>query len=364
MNQQLERPLKGEYRQADLIQAAIAKFTRTTGLQATVAEHEARVMPNPTADAFVTVQLADGARVEFIVEAKMTLDRAVALGTAKRQLEQYADRGLLIAPYLTAELATICRERLRLQFMDAAGNAFIDRPGLFVFVKGERRTDMHIPDAKGGTASRLRIIFALLCQPKLANASYREIAGAAGVALGTIGWALHDLEARGFAVGGKKKRTRRLIEPRRLLDEWVTNYAITLRPKLNPQRFRAPEGEWWREIKLTDLNAYWGAEVAAERLTGYLKPAKYTIYVDPATRRNAVTHLVTTNHFRAEPNGNVEILDAFWRLPRGTDHPDVVPPLLAYADLVATLDPRNIDAATMIRERYIDPVLMPLPPVI
>jgi len=354
MNQQLEHPLKGEHRQADLIQAAIAEFTRTTGLQAKIAEHEPRVMLNPRADAFVTVQLANGARVEFIVEAKMTLDRAVALAAAKQQLEPYADRGLLIAPYLTAELATVCRERLRLQFMDTAGNAFIDRPGLFVFVKGERRTDMHIPDAKGGTATRLRIIFALLCQPKLANAPYREIAQAAGVALGTVGWALHDLEARGFAVGGKKKRTRRLIEPRRLMDEWVTNYAIKLRPKLNPQRFRAPEGEWWRETKLTDLNAYWGAEIAADRLTGYLKPAKYTIYIDPAARRNTVTNLVTTNHFRADANGNVEILDTFWRLPRATDHPDLVPPLLAYADLVATLDPRNIEAATMIRERYID----------
>src|SRR6266404_4655899 len=102
MNQQLEHPLKGEHRQADLIQAAIAEFTRTTGLQAKIAEHEPRVMLNRRADAFVTVQLANGARVEFIVEAKMTPDRAVALAAAKQQLEPYADRGLLIAPYLTA----------------------------------------------------------------------------------------------------------------------------------------------------------------------------------------------------------------------------------------------------------------------
>jgi hypothetical protein len=352
MDQQLKH--LGEHRLAELIQAAIAKFTRTTGLQTKVGENGPQVALTRETDAVVSVQLANGARVEFIVEAKLNLDRAVALVAAKQKLEPYADRGLLIAPYLTAELATVCRQRLRLQFMDAAGNAFIDRPGLFVFVMGERRTDTHIPDAKGGTATRLRIIFALLCRPELVNAPYREIAEAAGVALGSVGWALHDLEARGFAVGGKTKRTRRLIEPRRLMDEWVTNYAIKLRPKLNPQRFRAPEGEWWREAKLTNLSAYWGAEVAADRLTDYLKPAAYTIYIDPAMRRNAVTTLVTTNHFRAEPNGNVEILDTFWRLPKGTKHPDVVPPLLAYADLVATLDPRNIEAANMIRAKYID----------
>jgi hypothetical protein len=35
------------------------------------------------------------------------------------------------------------------------------------------------------------------------------------------------------------------------------------------------------------------------------------------------------------------------------DHPDVVPPILAYADLIATLDPRNLEVANMLRERLI-----------
>jgi len=36
-------------------------------------------------------------------------------------------------------------------------------------------------------------------------------------------------------------------------------------------------------------------------------------------------------------------------------HPDVVPPILAYADLMATLDARNLEAARLIREQIIDP---------
>ena len=37
--------------------------------------------------------------------------------------------------------------------------------------------------------------------------------------------------------------------------------------------------------------------------------------------------------------------------------PDLVPPILVYADLVATLDPRNLEAAKLIREQYIDGAL-------
>lgn len=342
--------------EAALIERALAAFTRTTGLEARITAYEPMVAHDRGVDAFIEVKVADRA-IDFVVEVKANLDRAVTLVGAQQQLAPYGDRALLIAPYVTAELATVCREKLHLQFMDAAGNAFVDRPGIFVFAKGERLTDARVPDGKGGTATRLRTVFALLCQPALVDAPYRVIAEAAGVALGTVGWVFYDLNIRGFIAGGKRAHARRLLEHKRLLDEWVTNYAIKLRPKLNPQRFRAPDADWWRNTKLDELRAYWGGEVAADRLTNYLKPAKFTIYADPATRQETVAKLATTHRFRADPDGNIEILDTFWHFPAETKHPDVVPPILAYADLLATLDPRNIEAAAMIREQYIDNAL-------
>ena len=56
---------------------------------------------------------------------------------------------------------------------------------------------------------------------------------------------------------------------------------------------------------------------------------------------------------RADPNGNVEILDAFWNFGPENDFPDVVPPILAYADLLATQDGRNAEAAQMIYDQRI-----------
>lgn len=136
-----------------------------------------------------------------------------------------------------------------------------------------------------------------------------------------------------------------------------TNYPIKLRPKLNPRRFRAEDLEWWKNVNLTNLDAYWGGEVAANKLTDYLKPATQTIYVDPKRGQKALTELVATHRLRADPKGNVEVLDAFWKLPRDIEHPDVVPPILAYADLVATLDPRNLETAMVLRLEHIDNAL-------
>ena len=284
------------------------------------------------------------------------MDRAVALAAAKHQLEPYGTRGVLVAPYLTAELANHCRNELDLNFIDTAGNAYLRAPGLFVFVRGERPPTLPataIGARGGGTATALRVVFALLCKPALLNAPYREIVTAAGVALGAIGWVFFDLAGRGYIAGGRHKRNRRLLEPGRLLDEWVTNFPIKLRPKLNPRRFLAPDPGWWQQAPL-EAGARWGGEVAAARLTGYLKPETYTVYLDPQNDREALTALVKQYRLRADPRGNVEILDAFWNFPPEGAEPDVVPPLLVYADLMATLDPRNLEVAKRIRAQHID----------
>ena len=50
---------------------------------------------------------------------------------------------------------------------------------------------------------------------------------------------MKDLEARGFFNLETHPHCRKLLDPERMLEEWVTHYPITLRPKLNLGRFRA-----------------------------------------------------------------------------------------------------------------------------
>jgi hypothetical protein len=334
-----------------LIEGVLATFTQKTGLATAITANEPNMGDGRRADALITIRI-DDQPMEFVVEAKNTLDRAVALVAAKERLAPYGERGLLVAPRITIELAAVAR-KMKLQFIDGAGNAFIDRRGAYLFVQGERPDVPFPPAGKGGTATHLRIVFALLCQPERIDAPYRDIAQAAGVALGAVGGAFQDLNARGFATGGTKAGKRRLLERRRLLEEWITNYPIKLRPKLNPQIFRAHDAAWWKNAKLAGTGAYWGGEVAANKLTRQLRPARCILYVDPMKRRETTKALVVQNRLMLDPAGEVEILDAFWNLPGNAQHGDIVPTILVYADLVATLDPRNIEVANILRHKFI-----------
>jgi hypothetical protein len=62
-----------------------------------------------------------------------------------------------------------------------------------------------------------------------------------------------------------------------------------------------------------------------------------------ASAARGVAHERTLPHAAATTAG--------WDFPADHDHPDVVPPMLAYADLVATHEPRNLDAAQLLYER-------------
>lgn len=353
----MDRAMHLRERERKLLEDALAALRRATGLKAAVVAREPRIPQGARPDAAIKIA-GHGKRLQFFVEIK-TVDRVIALAIAKQQLEPFGRQGVLVTPHLTAELANHCRAKLDLQFIDTAGNAYLRAPGLYVFIRGERPQGpaaTAVGTRGGGTATALRVVFALLCKPEFLNAPYREIVAAAGVALGAVGWVFFDLQGRGYVMGGRRTRDRRLVEAGRLIEEWVTNYPIKLRPKLNQRRFQAPDPNWWQETRLAD-GALWGGEVAADKLTGHLKPATCTIYIDPAARREGVARLVREHRLRADPEGEVEILDTFWNFPEDPRQPELVPPLLVYADLLATLDPRNLEIAKRIREEHIEHAL-------
>jgi hypothetical protein len=339
------------------LEEALAAFQHATGFKAGVVTRETKIREGLRPDATIEIEV-NKKRLRYLVEIK-TVDRAVALTTVKHQLEAFGRPGLLVAPYITDTLAHLCRAKLDLQFIDTVGNAYLRAPGLYIFIRGERPRGpaaAHITTRAGGTATALRMVFALLCRPHLFNAPYREIAATAGIALGAVGWVFFDLHQRHYVTGNRGTHNRRLLEPARLLEEWVTNFPIKLRPKLNVRRFRAPDPDWWQNARLTH-GALWGGEVAAHTLTGYLKPATYTIYVDPTMGRDELTRLVQEHRLRADHEGDVEILDRFWTFPADPTRPGIVPPLLVYADLLATLDPRNLEAAKQVREKHLEHAL-------
>jgi hypothetical protein len=332
-----------------VLETAIDALATSTGIIGKIRTLQPTNSHGTLADADLEL-LVDGRTYPYLVEIKQ-VDRMAMLHQVKQRFAEAPGPCLLVAPRISAELADKCRE-IGLQFIDANGNGYLQAPGLLVLVKGQRPikgdalSEALSGGAGAGGASAARLAFVLLCAPELLNATYRVLSHAAGVSLGAIGPIFNDLARRGFI--NATKGSRRFLEKESLLNEWVTTYPVKLRPKLAPRRFHASDREWWKAVDIDSFDAVWGGEVAAGRLTNYLKPEKITIYMYPATMRQNLNKLVIQNKLRADPDGEIEVLEKFWRLPIEKAPPGGVPPLLAYADLVASMEPRNLEVATMI----------------
>lgn len=337
--------------EADLIERALAA-ARNHGLTTRVTKREPRQHVEPRADA--VIELGHGTqRTRFLVEAKRTVTPAT-VGPIAHHVARLGEEALLITHYITPPLAEHLR-RERIAFLDTAGNAFIDRPPLFVWVKGQKPQAAQVP-AETGRAFQptgLKGVFALLCDPLAVNRPYREIARMAGTAHGTVGWVMADLQQMGFVrdVAGKRG-TRRLYNTERLLPQWVEAYARLLRPRTLIKRYYVPRIDMWREWNLDQHEALWGGEPGAALITEYLRPGELTIYAEkwPGI-------LAAQQYFKQAPEpGHTAIVDVrrkFWDLPGDPDYPNVVPPLLVYADLLATGEPRCLETAQMLYKTHV-----------
>jgi len=328
-----------------MVEEALRVFEKTTGLEAYLQAEYLNNTKYP--DGLVRIAHQD-MQWHFAVEVKARVTRAT-VGIKQLDLFNREEKTLLITEYVTPPIADQLKE-LNIFFIDTAGNVYINEPPLYVFIKGNKPQIT----LKAETQKRLfkpgglRVVFALLNNPEMINKPYRDIAKAAGVALGTIGWLIRDLKEMGFCIE-IGKRNRKLMDLEKLLKRWVEAYPEQLRPKLIKERFETTNHNWWKEINIKEYGACWGGEVAAANLTGYLKPAKVTIYTNEPFGKLVLKHKL----IKAE-QGNIEILTPFWNFKYEIENRDIVPPILVYADLMATGDRRNIEAARIIYEKYID----------
>lgn len=255
---------------------------------------------------------------------------------------------ILVTWHVTAKLADQMK-KMEIPFIDVAGNAYINMPPLFIFIKGNRPMvrDKREQPVRAFQPTGLHVIFALLCNPGLEDYPFRKIAEMADVALGTVGWVINDLKNLGFLID-RGKRGRKLINKKELFNRWVDDYHARLRPKNIVGHYRAHNVDWKMDEEILQFNAYWGGEVAAGMLTKYLKPNDVTIYVKEQHNR-----LLLKNKLLKDPDGNIEILNAFWNFEFNIKLPHIVHPILIYADLMATGDTRNIETAGIIYEQEI-----------
>ena len=255
----------------------------------------------------------------------------------------------LATRYIPPEAATRLRNA-GIQFIDTVGNAFVNQPPLLIVVQGNKpeKGETALTTARIFRGVGLKIVYLFLCQPELVERTYRDLAEMTNVALGTVKSTMTELIQKGF-VFDMGKKGKKLQDNKKLFERWIAAYPDYLKPKLLIGRFRG-DGDWWKDIPLDPTLAQWGGEIAAAKLTGYLKPDTVTLYAD----KHRFGELVIANKLKKDPKGNIEILERFWPLENVVDEGDTVHPILIYADLVAIGDQRTMETARIIYEQYID----------
>ena len=318
-------------------------------------------------DGIVTWE-AVGRAFRYLVEEKRHL-RHQDVGVVIEQLNrrratlppgQVGDRVLLLAPHVRPQQAAVL-QRAEIDYLDLAGNAHLQVPGLFVHVEG-RKPQKDLPTAPGRPQKGwIKTAMAVLIRPGLANAPYRALAEQADVALGTVAGCMNDLAARGLLFTGKEGR--RVEDRQALLALWVQAYSEGLRPKLKERRFqvRAKEKqEIWPRLQkvLAERGQPWaltGAD-AAERRKPFFRAEETEIYA-PARAledREAQKALVAQPAARGgnllviEPPGPLAIADAL------DDNLPVAPGLLAYAELRYRGTGQALEAAELLLPKVLD----------
>jgi hypothetical protein len=285
---------------------------------------------------------------EYEILVKIIVRPVITQADAEMLMHFKKNDDILFATrHVTNATAEVLREH-GINFIDIAGNAYINVDHFYVLITGRQKpkTDEFHPKGLFNPAG-LRLIFALLCFPGLEKKTYRAIAQTTGIALGAVGLYMNTMREEGYIFDNKAKGLQ-LMKKKDLFHRWVIEYPERLEPKLALGRYDAPDN-WLNEAKLDPANAQWGGEVAAAKLTDYLKPQTANIYIN----REKLNDFLLKNRLRKDPKGNIEIIERFWKEPKDIVPKETVNPILVYADIMATRDRRNTETARMIYDKYI-----------
>ena len=324
----------------EILKRTLARFKELTG-QLTAIKIGVGLPKDGVVDAIIEIPKLEAT---LYAEIKCNVTNQT-LGAIVHQLKviNAVERNILITQYITPQLADRLKE-LDMQFLDTAGNAYINLPNMFLFIKGNKAKEKFVKEKpmRAFQPAGLQLIYALLCNPGEENKPYRVMANTANIANGAVAWAIKDLKKLGYLIDMGKKG-RRLIKKKELLQRWVNLYAELLRPKLLTGRYTTDNTDWWKNQDIINVNALYGGETGAALLTKYLKPQNHTIYT-----KDNYGKLLLQLKLKNDPNGNIEVLKQFWNFEDTRAEKNLVNPVLIYADLLATGDNRNIETANLI----------------
>ncbi len=235
-------------------------------------------------------------------------------------------------------------------FLDGAGNIFLKQAGYIFLIEGQKFVQEEKPVTnRAFTKTGLKAVFNLLLDERNLNSTHRELARLSGVAHGNVNYILEGLNEAGYILQ-VNNRKKILKNKKDLLDRWITGYQELLKPSLYVGSYvfgDKSKFERYRTLLEDREETVWGGEPGADLLTDYLSPEYLTLYTENGSKVVKDWTLFPKN------NGPLKIYNKFWKASEW-DQRKLAPPLLIYADLLLTNDPRCLEVADRIYEKYLE----------
>ena len=295
------------------------------------------------------VVTAAGKRYKLATELVVKATPASVAALARTSMGR---RVLLVTEHLNAATIAACR-RLGVACADLDGNMYLRLASVHADIEGRPRTlSKDLGTARRAssaltTSSGAQVLFVLLADPAAVGLPMRDLAHASGTALGSVSSVVRDLADQNY-LSIRDDGRRQLHRTAQLFDRWVESHRQRLHPKLVVGRYQTDTAKWWTsaDSALRRAGAQWGGETAAWHIDHHLVPAQGVVYVSEMP-----TQLLTHYRMRkaSDPTANVAIRHRFWNVPEWNKSITVPTPLI-YADLVASDDPRQVEAAVRLRE--------------
>lgn len=326
----------------DILSIAQENLEKLTQFKLEIEEREIYIQDGHQVDAKVKLHLPDET-LEFLAEIKKE--------ARAHQLPKIYELAKTNKPFLLigGQIFPNIKEQLKekgINWIDGAGNMYIRTKDHFLFVDHNETYRVKVERDRAFTKTGLKVVFLFLLDKIWLQKTYREIAEAADVALGTIGYVIKGLKKRKYLVK-KDEKNYQLVRKDELIDEWIAAYETELKPKLHKGNFAFIDEEQavnWKTMKL-DYQTVWGGEAGADLLTGMLRPQTLTLYTTH-TKGNIMRNF----RLKPDPDGTVQVYEPFWNIEYDQE---TAPPLAIYADLILTGDERNFKIAKKIYGEFI-----------
>ncbi len=340
---------------AELLAACLDHLNDLPGIQAVLNKSKRTRQPIGPPQLTLTSPLAT---VRYHCEPKSlsTSTIGIVISQIQQLRAMVADRPLLITRQVPDSIINQMVEQ-GLEFVDAAGNLYLNSPAAYVLIRGKRLPKLPAAATKTFTTNGFKLIYVILQDPDRLTTNHRAIANAAGIAASAVGSILKQL-AETHYLQRKRNGDYQLLEYQKLLQRWELGYVERLRPKLFLGQFSPANGAAIAALtqplsQQAEKSGFLiGGELGAALTTNYLRPQSATLHVQANHRL-----LLVKLRLKPDPQGPITLLQQFGTA-NGSRQPDssiLADPLLLYAELMMAGNDRLRETADRILNNIVVP---------